>query len=129
MMQSALRAYNASSQLVSSTKGTFVEIPNASWHGNPRLSHYSAAWDQQYRIVLYARHKLRVPLIRSHTIKQSSCSTSIWFVSDCKCSALRLCPQVSRSQIRYKPHGCVITITCESVLHVTENLNTTKLPS
>ena len=29
MMQSMLRAYNAISQLVSSTKGTFVEIPNA----------------------------------------------------------------------------------------------------
>ena len=29
MMQSVLRAYNASSQLVSSTKGTFVEILNA----------------------------------------------------------------------------------------------------
>ena len=28
MMQSVLRAYNARSQLVSSTKGTFVEIPN-----------------------------------------------------------------------------------------------------
>ena len=29
MVQSALRAYNASSQLVSTVKGTFVEIPNA----------------------------------------------------------------------------------------------------
>ena len=29
MIQSALRTYNASSQLVSSTKGMFVEIPNA----------------------------------------------------------------------------------------------------
>ena len=29
MMQSALNAYNASSQLVISTKGMFVEIPNA----------------------------------------------------------------------------------------------------
>ena len=28
MMQGALRAYNASSQLVSSAKGTFIEIPN-----------------------------------------------------------------------------------------------------
>ena len=28
-MLSALRAYNASSQLISSTKGTYVEIPNA----------------------------------------------------------------------------------------------------
>ena len=29
MMQSVLRAYNASSQLVGSVKGTLVEIPNA----------------------------------------------------------------------------------------------------
>ena len=29
MMQRTLRAYNASSQLVSSAKGTFIEIPNA----------------------------------------------------------------------------------------------------
>ena len=29
MMQGALRAYKASSQLVSSAKGMFVEIPNA----------------------------------------------------------------------------------------------------
>ena len=53
-----------------------------------------------------------MPLIHSHTInKTSSCNTSIWFVSDCKCSTLGLHPWASHLQIRYKSHGCVITIT------------------
>ena len=40
MMQSALRAYNASSQLISNANGDSA-----------------AARDQQYRIILHARHK------------------------------------------------------------------------
>ena len=32
--------------------------------------HYYAAQNQQYKIILHARHKLRARLIRSRTIKQ-----------------------------------------------------------
>ena len=101
MIQSGLRGHNTSSQLISSIKDTFVESPNARkvmrvgmvnlfwlngmesrafhWLNQP---HHSATQDQQYKIVFHARHKLRVPLIRSCTIKHSSCNASIQFVSD-----------------------------------------------
>ena len=76
MIQSALRAYNASSQLISSVKRTFVENPNARRVMRVRIHssltawkpksfhqlihpHHSAAQDQQYKITLHARHKLR----------------------------------------------------------------------
>ena len=135
MIQSGLRGHNTSSQLISSIKGTFVESPNTRkvtrvgmvnlfwlngieprafhWLNQP---HHSATQDQQYKIVLYARHKLRVPLIRSCTIKQSSCNASIQFISDLQ----TLRPRVEHLQIRYKPHGCVITVTC---IHMNANFH------
>ena len=52
-----------------------------------------------------------MPLVHSHSIKQSSCNTSIWFISDLQ----TLHSQVLLLQIRYKPHGCIITVTCISL--------------
>ena len=110
MMQTALRAYNASSQLVSSAKSTFVENPKArkvkrvgmvnlyringieTRHGLPEVGlsitelktePRTIPWhsrDQQYKIVFHARHKLRAPLIRSRTIRQSSCIDSSYTI-------------------------------------------------
>ena len=100
-MQSALCAYimQVPNWLYSSVKGMFIERPNArkfmwvsmvtdlmAWKPKDfhqlNHPHLSLAWKQQYKIALHARHKLRESLIHSHTIKQSSCSTSIQFVSD-----------------------------------------------
>ena len=98
MMQTALRAYNASSRLISSAKSTFIENPKARkvkrvgmvnlYRINGietqglsitelKTPHHSVAQDQQYKIVFHARHKLRAPLIRSRIIRQSSCIDSI----------------------------------------------------
>ena len=43
--------------------------------------HHSAAQDQQFKS-FFSQTQLRAPLIHSCTMKQSSCNTSIQFVSD-----------------------------------------------
>ena len=101
MIKSTLYAYNVSSQLISSVKVTLIESPKVrkgtqvkmvnpfltiAWKSKAfhQLNHlqHSAAQDHQYKIILHARHKLRVLLIHSHTIKPSSCNINIWFISD-----------------------------------------------
>ena len=89
-MQSTL-AYNASSQLVSSIKGTFIENPNArkvtqvsmekssgSMAKKPKdfhqlHPHTIPAQSLQYKIfLLHAGYKLRAPLICSHTMQNKA---------------------------------------------------------
>ena len=131
MMPSVFHAYNACSQLVISINDNYVcreskqgRLRKLAWQirssltaWKPKAFHqlnhtyHSAAQDQQYKIILHAKHKLRAPLICSCTIKQNSCNISIQFGLICKCFALALHPWALHLQIRYKPHACVITIT------------------
>ena len=75
------------SQLFRSIKGMFIQCTNVKpMCSIDYITCTITIQSQQYIIILlHVKHKLWVPLIHSCMIKQSSCNTSIWFVSAGKC--------------------------------------------
>ena len=80
----------------------------------------------------YSMHQLRMATRQQHRLTSYHCYSSLTIIGClwsahtlliqsswnthliCKYSTLRLHPWTSHLQIRYKPHGCVTTITCNS---------------
>ena len=135
--QNTICANNASSKLISSIKGTFIEssyVRKFTWVSTINLfclnstetkgisynTYTIPTQSQQYKfILLCARLRPSVPFIHSYTTKQSSYNTPTQFyMKICNYSTLRLLPWVSCWQVRFKPHGCVINTTCGQVFAI-----------